>query len=175
MCYMEKKLRKYESNLIASGFATILFGIWLVAKSLLGALLITSNSDAADSIDITDEMERNPEALAILIVLMIVALMIVLIIGVVVRIYIGRSADADAKGRKKKGWAYVVWAIILAAVDIYGIATTWMAVSRINLMSTIFTSVLDVASLAALIDLIISAINVKRLRKALSAAAVQGI
>ena len=168
--HMEKKLRKYESNLIASGFATIIFGVWLVAKSLLGTFLITTNSEAADSLALSDDViENHPEAFAIIILILIAILLGTLLIGVLMRVYIGRSADADAKGRKKKGWAYVVWAIILAAADIVGIAGTWMTVSRINLLSTILTSLLDLASLAALIDLIISAINVKRLRKALSA------
>ena len=169
---MEKKLRKYESNLIASGFATVLFGIWLVAKALLGAFLITSNNQAADTLDIPSEvLETNSDAFGLIMIVLIVAVMAILLVGVLIRIYIGRSADADAKGRKKKGWAYVVWAIILAAGDIYGIINTWMTVSRINLVSTLFSSLLDIASLVALIDLIISAIYVKKLRKALAARA----
>ena len=175
---MEKKLRKNESNLIASGFATILFGIWLEAKSLLGAFLVTSNSEVADTLDFSDALkEEDPGAMLIVMLILLAVVVGILLAGVLLRIYIGRSADADAKGRKKKGWAYVVWAIILAVFDIIGIASTWLAVSRLNLFSTIVTSLVDIASLAALIDLIISAINVKRLRKALAleAAAVQGI
>jgi len=174
---MEKRLRKNESNLIASGFATMLFGVWLVAKSILGAFLLSEDSGTTAADVETNEFALKLEQESNLVILLLIVLLLLfafLVLGVFLRIYIGRSADADAKGRKKKGWAYIVWAIILAALDTFGVVNTWRAVSRLNLLSTIVSSVLDLASLGALIDLIISAINVKRLRKALAVQA-QGI
>ena len=169
---MEKKLRKNESNLIVSGFATLLFTGWTVAKTFLTAFLGSEDTEMAEELDFAELGELGPAAESVattLLVLIALIMLAIVILDVSLRIYIARSADAEGKGRKKKSWLYVVFAVILVVINIINIAGVWMTIADQGLFAVVVATLIEVASTAALIEVIVSAVNVKRLRKALAA------
>lgn len=171
---MEKKLRKNESNLIVSGFATLLFTGWTVAKTFLTAFLESEETEMAEELDFSELGELAPAAesfaAAFLVVFTLIVLAIV-VLDIFLRIYIARCADAEGKGRKKKSWLYVVLAVILIVFNAVNIAGVWLTIADKGLFAVIVATLIETASTAALIEVVVSAINVKRIRKAL---AVQG-
>ena len=105
------------------------------------------------------------------------AIFFILFLDLLLRFYIGKSAYADGRARKRKRVIYVIVAIIMAVAFANGI---WATVSNlfigepteqsegVEYMRGVLTSVLlDMTSLLALIELIVSAIQVRRLRKEL--------
>ena len=88
------------------------------------------------------------------------------------RLYIGRSAVLDGRRLKKKRFTYVVLAIIIAAsltsnlVQRCILLSSEDAVLWGDVMASANVSVIvDITSLMALIEMIVAAIMVRRLRK----------
>ena len=173
------KLRKYENILAISGVAVIAFGVWTIIKSAFYLLLQPFDIEIFIPPEQLAEMEAEmgPNVDILTSGVIVGAIFFILFLDLLLRFYIGKSAYADGRARKRKRVIYVIVAIIMAVAFANGI---WATVSHlfigepteqsegVEYMRGVFTSVLlDMTSLLALIELIVSAIQVRRLRKEL--------
>lgn len=163
-------LRRYRDTLSISGLAIIAFGVWDILKAIL-SFMFGGSVDAADQ-EADEGIQAFLEALADrnegFIVAIIVGLFLMVIIGFALRIYVGLSAHAEAHG-KQKSWTYVIVAGLMATTS----ATLMIAglVTARNLgsaLSIIITGTIELTSMFAYVDLIRSAVIVKRLSKSLA-------
>ena len=173
------KLRKHENILAISGVAVIAFGVWTIIKSAFYLLLQPFDIEIFIPPEQLAEMEAEmgPNVDILTSGVIVGAIFFILFLDLLLRFYIGKSAYADGRARKRKRVIYVIVAIIMAVAFANGI---WATVSNlfigepteqsegVEYMRGVLTSVLlDMTSLLALIELIVSAIQVRRLRKEL--------
>lgn len=161
---MEKELRRQQNLLVEAAVGVILFAIWSVAKVnlYLGHSSLT-----------TDDVYRVAEQIGInekyFLAFMIVVVASFLIWQLSVRMYIALSAIAEGKGKRKKSCTYLVIAAVLLITDLQSI---WQAFGvdvirageeiSVNLITGFF---MEAASAYVLLELLISGIRVKKLRK----------
>ena len=160
---MEKKLRKHQNLLVEAGAGVILFAVWSVTR--VNLFLALSDLSVNDVYDVADELGLNG---TFFLAFMIFVFASILLCQLSIRLYIGLSATAEGKGRTK-GWAYLVMAAVLLVTDAQ---LNWEAfgVERIlageaitlHLLVGIF---MELASMYILLELLISGICVKTLRK----------
>lgn len=161
---MERKLRKQQSLLVDAGTGVILFGIWGVAKINLYLGLSPIFLEALHIM--AQEIEIDEKIIAA-ILWILVAMWLVMEMGV--RLYVGISAMAEGRG-KKKGYLYLVVAASLLGVTLSQGWSTFgpeaLAKSGIN-MSLILSFCMELVSVYVILELLIAGIRVKRLKKLL--------
>lgn len=167
------KLRKYEHILAISGAGVIAFGLWSIVKAVIYVILspvsqfsqVFTEEDMAQ-LNIANVGEREAD------IALIVLILFGMVLDVLLRIYVGRRAISEGRFNRKRRFVYVVLAFFIAVgmlmqlvrrlVFLFGPGSDPMpAVIRAMSVSWI----VDVTSLLALIELIIAAIMVRRLRK----------
>lgn len=161
---MERMLRKQQSLLVDAGVGVILFGIWGIAKV---NLYLGLSPVFLEAVHITvQEIEMDEKIFAAIIWIMIAMWMV---IEMSVRLYVGLSAIAEGKG-KKKGCFYLVVAAALLTVTLSQGWTTFgpvaLAKSSID-MPLILSFCLELASVYVILELLISGVCVKRLKNKL--------
>lgn len=160
---MNKELRKQQNLLVDAGVGVILFAVWSVAKVNLylglSPFLLEEVSEVAEFFGLND--------------ILFLAFMITVVVGVLlfqlgVRLYIGLRATAEGKG-KNKGYGYLIVTAVLLITDFQ---TNWqtLGVERIlageGMTVNLITCVcMEAASLYVLMELLISGIRVKIMRK----------
>ena len=156
---MEKKLRKRETQLADAGAGVILFVVWSIAKV---------NLYLGVSGFFLDDVNRYVEETGInktLLVAFIGAIFIgILLWQLCTRLYIGVCAIAEGRG-KSKGWVYLV---VAAALLISEVQTFWgmlMPGTHDSIGNAIMTVCMEAASVFVLLELLVSGIYVKYLRK----------
>lgn len=164
---MEKELRKYQSHLTQAGMGVILFAVWRVASINLyfgfGEIPLEMVYEAAAEIGLNEKF---------FLIFLIALVGGVLLWQLSIRMYIGLSATAEGKG-KTKGWLYLaVTAVVMAAE----IQLAWEAfdIDRIlagevleihAIISALISFFMELASAYVLLELLISGVRVKLLRK----------
>lgn len=153
---IQVKLRRYQNMLIISGTGTIVFGIWSILK-----IIINYSTDIGSLIHLFDNVETG--ALFRVIAYFFFALMISTDLGL--RLIIGMSARSEGMGRKRR-YVYIILAGILAFISavLFLILIVRLILSG-NILTTIVSLFVEGTSLFALIELIISAIMVKKLTR----------
>jgi hypothetical protein len=91
---MDAKIRQYQHNLIYSGAATILFGVWGIVKACMILFLNESSYDLVES----------AQGLPIEVMYIIFGIVFFFLFGIAMlfRLYIGISAIQEGRGRKKR-------------------------------------------------------------------------
>lgn len=161
----QAKLRRYRDTLATSGIAIIIFGVWDIAKSMLTT--VYGSNLSVENEDVVAELETSLASMGddaeIVIVLFALVAMLVVLLGLAMRLYVGLSARAEARG-KRKSWAYVIIAGLMATTSALLMAVGLaLSGSLANIASGIVTSLIELSSLLAYVDLIRSAVKVKRL------------
>lgn len=156
---MERELRRQQNLLVDAGMGMVMFGIWGVVKI---NMFLALSSDFAEAWQIA--LQESEIAEEYFLVGFWVAIAIYLVLVLFSRLYIGMSAVAEGKG-KKKGYAYILMTAVLLVFNLH---TNWYIYTEeqpvVNL-NWIMGILLDMASLQIMMELVISAIRVKRLRK----------
>lgn len=152
----EARIRRLRDTLFIAGGAVIAFSVWALAKTAL-LLFISNDEQLSSSFGITGDV---PAWIVITVAL------VFLTIDLVFRGYVGLSARAEGRG-KKKGPFYLIVATLAAignATSAFGAAFgTAMAASVFDAVVTI---VIEATSLIALILVIYCSIRLRSLRKA---------
>lgn len=156
-----RKYRKNQNTLSVSGSGLIILGFWSVIKTIM---LITYNRGAVDALfeGLVDD--------ALLETVVVVMLVVVSIIDLLIRVYVGTSASAEARGRKK-GYAYPVVSaafVLLYITSLYAEIAGFFEGRQISgevLLDDIIVMVVDFISLGLFISVIVSSICVKRFRR----------
>ena len=161
----ETELRRGQNTLFILGGGVITFGLWSVVKSIM--YLMVNPFQYFHSDDVPQEFQL----IVMAVVYGIAALLVGLDVGL--RFFVGLSARAEARG-KKKSRAYIVVAAVMAAGNLLLFlgtllltATTPDAVTG-NLLDTLVSAVVDVTALITLFELVFTARRVQRLRTLLS-------
>lgn len=157
-------LRRSQDTLSLSGLAVIGFTVWDVVKSFMVTAPDANPTQDSAMIDaLFDKLAETNEKVLILLSLF---LMGALAIDVALHLYVGISAYKEAHG-KRKGWAYVVLAVLMAvgsaALMVLGLFRAPDAMMRIWLLAS---NVVELTAMLAYVDLIRSAVKVKRLTEA---------
>ena len=173
----ERKLRQYEHILAISGVGVVAFGLWSVVKAVLYFILFP-NEEVEEQIlsegfsSMEDAGLSDQHALIIIIIIVLVLMNL----DFLLRLYVGKSAVADGRGTRKKRFVYVVWAMLIAAGLIFNMVSRWIMIGKgeasiwSNLTDADSVSmIIDATSLLAVIELIVAAFMVRKLRRELSA------
>ena len=171
----EKQLRKYEHILAISGVGVIAFGLWSIVKAAIYFILIPQEQlKGMSSIKELAELYNQGMTDREIVVLIAVVILLCLILDFSLRLYVGRSAFADGRRLKKKRFAYVVWAMFLAAGLVAGIVARCVQLYTGNesfwqrtVEPSDVSMLVDLTSLLALIEMIVAGIMVRRLRREL--------
>lgn len=160
---MEKELRKHQNHLVDAGLGVILFAVWTVVRVNLYLGFVTIPMD--DLYKVSEEIGIDGKYFLIFLLVVLAA---VLLWQLVIRLYIGLSANAEGKG-KKKSWLYLAIAAMLLLAELQ---TSWQAfgVERIMAgeevsMEMVMAICMEAASMYVLLELLISGVRVKLLRK----------
>ena len=152
---MGAKNRRLENNLVTLGTGIIAFGLWAFIKLLLTVMFLGS-AYFADS----------PEEQRLAVV---IATWVVAVLTLLMYVWIGLSARAEGKGKRKKPvYLFVVgmisvYGFVMILIEVYFIITEF---NRITDPLTLFIStVIDVTRMIFLIELIYSSVSLRRIRK----------
>lgn len=160
---MDKKLRKHENILVNSGGGVILFAVWGVAKVNLYIGLSSSFLGELKKTAVENGMDAN-----FIVAIMGVIAALILLWQLCTRLYIGINAIAEGKG-KNKGWAYLVMTGFFLVTDIQSQWQIWVVNFMHNWagfnISMPIAFLLEMVSVYGLVELLVSGIWVKKLRK----------
>ena len=176
---LEVKLRKHENTLTVSGFAVLAFALWEIVKIVIMVSLQPEYFTA-----LMEPLKADPEFTDLLpITASVSVFFIILFYGIFIglRLYIARSANEVGRRKSNKS-AYIVWAIFCSFstlltlfINSITILTGLLGVEEVDFMGEgIVTTILDLTSLLAMLDLVISGITVKVIRKNLAREKEQG-
>ena len=149
------RLRKNQNTLSVIGLGVIVFGIWSVIKIVLYTAL--DNDGLLES-----SLRGNLERWAFWIMMGIL-----LAADLGLRLHVGLSAMAEGRGRSPRK-AYIILTFLMALISFAlfaaGLIGLWTSDSfGVSLVS----SIVDATSCVLLLEMAVSAIQVKRLRKRL--------
>lgn len=152
---METQIRKSEINLGILGPGITVFGIWLIVKYLfLSPVYEQTLSKYSAEFDI--------KSLTALI-------WIEIIVEVLLRFYIGFSAQAESKGKRLRGVYLIVTAVTVAVSTAFIIGEIiFFILYGDSLVAAFITIVIDVTSTLLLLEVLIYGYRLRRFRKQLA-------
>lgn len=159
------EIRKSQNTLIVVGTGTIIFSIWTAVK-MLGLLFLLRNETVDALLKKTGPIEGLSDKSLFWMVVVINIIVIVLLSGV--RVYVGLSAIAVGRG-KRRGWLYILAAVVMIIGNILAFFTGFFfAVEREQLGAfasdqSLSTFIIDTTSLIMLTQMVISAVKVRKL------------
>ncbi len=145
---MNAQIRRLENTLTTIGTGIIAMSVWQLIKNILQYTLLRSNDE--DEISLAK----------------ILFMIGVLIIFSLIDCYIGFSARSEGKGKKKKG-IYLFWTALYLIVSFIAI-TLELILVFIDPNYTVYyfiVVIIDITVLVLNIEMMVSAIKVRRLRK----------
>ena len=169
--------------LVISGVGVIAFGIWSIIKAVLYIALIPveqlTETEMNAELQEMQELGMTDRGTGYLIAGII---LLILVVDFLVRLYIGKSAFADGRRLRRKSSAYIVMAVILSSFLFLSMISR--AVSLGSAHGSMWTEsasfagdvsiIIDMTSMLALIEMIIAAEMVRKLRWELGATETEG-
>ena len=156
---MDRKLRKYQNLLVNAGSGVILFAVWSVAK--MNLYLGISGFFLDEVYKFAEEFGIGKKFFA---GFLFAAVTGVLIWQLSTRLYIGINAVKEGKGTSR-GWVYLVVAALLLITDVQAFFGMIKPGTYDGTLTAIGGLCVEAASLYVLVELLISGIQVKLLRK----------
>lgn len=150
------RLKKNETLLSICGSGVIFFGVWSLIKSIMSIVLYKGTLNSYFSQYQNAPVLRN---LAYGMVFFILSL------DVVLRLYVGLTAISESRGKRKKS-TYIVVAFAMLFFTVFGVVGSFMFLQRdISLLTSITTILVETTSSLTLLQMLISVINVRRIKK----------
>lgn len=159
---MQLELRRQQNNLVILGGGVIAFSLWGLLKMLL--ILITANTQKNYIIQGVGEGTAEKIAFYVLFFIFIFA-------DLLFRIYIGRSAIAEGRG-KRKGTLYLLFAILLFVFYMAGIGLNMFIklAEYESLEDRIVQTVIEITSAVIYLELFISALRTRAIQRKMALA-----
>lgn len=156
----KKELRRYQNTMVIYGTGVILFGFWNLLKTILSFVFQTE-----DMREILEEM-RKERFIAIFYILFFV---IILGVDLLLRLNVGLSARAEGFGQKRKH-GYLISAAVLIASSVFSLymVFTQFTLADSNLLTLLTGAVIELTSMATLIELFVAVLRAKSLEKRLA-------
>lgn len=149
---MDVRIRRLEDNMFTLGTGILFFGVWTFIKFVLSFFFIDVGSDADDS--------------QIVEIITYVLLWTVILSDFAIRAYLGISARGEGRGKRGKT-APLIWGVFLALMQtfllIFEIVT--FTDGDTSFISAAVTLIIDGTSLVFLVELFVSSLRLRRLRK----------
>lgn len=162
---MDAKIRRYQDNLMYSGVAVFVFGVWSLVKTLL-ALYLNSKSLIA-------RMNLPPEIIAevgepMIRRLLVIIAAVLFSFDLALRAWIGFSAIREGQGKKVRGF-YLVFAVIYLVVCLDEALRSMARGETQHVMLTgegVLTFwVIELTSYFAIVMILVYARKIRRLKK----------
>ena len=160
---MERKLRRYQNVLVCVGSGVIMFGFWGAVKSVMNMIL-----KKQEIATLAIQMGVSEETVSMMMPFMFIATLIVVALDVTLRMIVGLSARREGRARdEKKHWAYLVFAVILAMITLSSLFTDIATVdyNYSGVLDSVITAVIDLTSFVMSIELFVTGVKVKVLKK----------
>ncbi len=153
---MDAKIRKLENNLVTVGSGVVIFSLWSLLRMIVYFIVLG------------DTLLVNLTPLEILFVMTFI--WGVIIIDCVIRCFIGLSARSEGYGNKKR-LVYVVLACIVFVnyTLLFAMEIVFIVLDSFDLVTLVVTIVIDLTSNLFVLDMIVSSIRLRRLRKQIAA------
>ena len=152
------KLRKTENGLITGGLVVILFGVWNVIRIFLFCFM--DNVQKRTIIKSTELLTEFPW-------LMYIVLGILALFDLLLRWYVGRRAILEGRYGKEKKF-YLVWLIFMIVIG-YLLESSNLkqaiGVRGNDWEDAVIAAIVDGTSLLIMIQVLLSSLEVKRLRR----------
>ena len=162
------RLRRDENTLSVVGSGVIVFGIWSVVKALLHGNVSYSNMLEVVRLEDAGLEELGFGDLSwVVAAAAVVLVLLVLFLDLAIRIYVGMSARAECKG-EKQGRAYLVLSVLLLFLSGVYICSFVMVLfsGSDQVMDADAAILVELTSFVTLLQMIISAVRVRRARRA---------
>lgn len=153
----EVKMRRYQNLLTVSGLGVIVLALWSVLKTILYFVL---------NRDIFNQAFAGVSDNALVKAVAIGMIAAILLIDLTIRLFVGMSARAEGFG-KKKGYAYIILAVLLALLSLTSLVLIFFNSSGKSITEMIVSVIVEATSLIVVIELLVAAFTVKKLRKEL--------
>ena len=149
---MGAKTRRLENNLMTVGTGVAAFGVWAFVKYILTAFVLNE--------EIEDSME--PSRLKVIYIFVFS----LTLLDFLMRCFIGFSARAEGKG-KNKGVFYLVITVLLILIYAFNIVVEIIGYITFPpaLLTMVVTLLIDVTSAAMLVELFVSSVKLRKLRR----------
>ena len=166
---MDKEARRCRSNLSILGSGVIVFTVWDLIKPILLWLFVPQTESVASAEPEIPEaaflMRLSRETLAAV----VIGLLMLWFLTVILRLRIGSAAKAEAAG-KRKGGAYVIFAFVLLALQVFGMLLTVVNLFRFGLTSQSFMEaaaslLVEAGSMTVTGELALTATKFRKLRR----------
>ena len=157
---MERELRRNQNIMIIFGTGVIAFGVWSILKA--GFYFLLSRDEFMRMLELSPlEEDRYYIAYA--------GIVGFLLLDLVVRLYVGLSARAEGKG-KKKGLFYVILCGFhtMSAIVLLVSSIVESVVSRESILDMVVALVVELTSLLTMVGLIRACLQTKKLSRQLS-------
>lgn len=153
---MDAKIRKLENNLVTVGSGVVIFSLWSLLRMIVYFIVLG------------DTLLVNLTPLEILFAMTFI--WGVIIIDCVIRCFIGLSARSEGYGNKKR-LVYVVLACIVFVnyTLLFAMEIVFIVLDSFDLVTLVVTIVIDLTSNLFVLDMIVSSIRLRRLRKQIAA------
>lgn len=190
------KLRKSEKTLAISGFMVLTFGVWDIIRLILQFILNTSSvmekientGVLADFLDLQDTFDLHELGMTILILFMLSLVAVSLIMNLAIRIIIWKGAVRESRG-ERTDVIYIVLSVIMLITNmgqLFATSSKFGDYSYIDLTKTedeiieavfdyissipemTISTILSITSIVLFLELVLSALSVKRYRKKLA-------
>ena len=161
------EIRKSQNTLIVVGSGIILFGVWSAVK-MLSMLFLLRKETVEGILSITGPVEELPEAVIFWVVVGIIIIIMAVILGI--RLYMGMSAIAEGRG-KRRSPLYILIALFIIISDIVFLITAFFTaeasqqLGALTRNQSISTMIIDATSMIMLIEMVISALKVRKLKR----------
>lgn len=150
---MNKDLYRYQNTLVIIGTGVMVFGIWSVVRTLMYLFL---NHQYLQLLKETSDYGINPVGLQL-------PLIVILAIDLSLRLFSGKCARSFGK-EGTKFTACIVSAIVLIIIGAMSILRMLASFPlEEGVLDNVITLFIDVTSLVLLIEMLVSAVNAKRL------------
>lgn len=167
---MERELRRHQNTLVIIGSGVIMFGLWSVIKTI--AFSILNREEVLQMVSGGVALSETDQKVYLLIYYIFMA--ILLLIDLSFRVYVGRSARREGRGRKRKrdGVAYLVIAALIALFCVIGTVADVMEILDLssatdNILSLLVSVFIDVTSFITMVELIRAAVRSRQIKRAL--------
>ena len=148
---MQTELIKHRHTLAVVGMGAIAFGIWSLIKSILYFVLVEPIFKTISSN--YDDLSNSKYEAWVLVAITFALVVLFVLIDMLLRWKVGRKAMAVSRGEREPGVGFFILSSILLLMD---------------MAELISTLLVDFTSVVMLIEMIVAAVMIRKLTKAIS-------
>ena len=153
---LQARKRRLQDTLTIAGAGVIAFSVWGIAK----ATLFFALSDEGQ----VRQMFAIEESIPLMAVFILTG--VVVLIDLIVRAYVGFSARAEGRGKKKSPF-YLIVAAIAALVNAFSVVTVLLGTAgSLSFADAVVSFVIEATAFVALVMVIYCSVRLRRLGKA---------